>query len=600
MYATGRGRVVMRAKVVKEALRGGKEQLVVTELPYTISKSKLIEQIADLARRGKAEALADIRDETDRDGIRLVIELKRGADAGKALRDLYHRTSLQSTFGAILLALDGGQPRDFNLKELLERFRDHRLEVIRRRSQFDLERAETERHVVEGLLVALKHIDEVVKIIRGAKDRSDASDRLQDRFGLSENQADAILDMRLAKLTALERSQLKARLAELQSLIADLRRILKSEERQLEVMLEELGEVVKRHGNPRRTVILTDDEVEDEGEPELEDQIADEDVVVTVSHEGFVKRIPMHLYRRRMSSGKALADMERHDDDYLERVFVARTRGWILALTERGHCHFLRVLDVPESARASRGQSAYSLLGAADRKDRVVAMIPVEDLAASGRYLVFVSRLGVIKRTSLVEFANPRAGGLIAAGVKKGDRIRDVTLSDGLSEVLLLSSGGRAVRFAESEVPSVGRSAQGVKGMELKETEQVVGVVRIRREANILTVTEDGVAKRIPVGEFPLQKRGGMGNLVTPSSGEGSPIVAALEVLDSDEVMIVTGKGQVTRIAVDAVPLQGRRSQGRKLVKLSGGDRVAEVTRTEGEEGAPAAAPLGDGQLDLL
>ena len=602
MYETGRGRLIMRARVVKEALRGGKEQLVVTEVPYAVSKTRIIEQIAELARRGKVEDISDIRDETDREGIRLVIELKRGAHAGKVLKYLHRHTSLQSTFGAIMLALDHGQPREFNLKELLERFRDHRLDVIRKRSRHDLERAEAERHVIDGLLVALDNIDEVIRIIRGSKDRAQASERLQGKFGLSEIQADAILNMRLARLTALERSQLKARLAELQALIKELKAVLQSEERQLEVMLEELSEVVKEHGDARRTVIL--DEGEEAGEESavpVEEQIADEDVVVTMSHEGFVKRIPMHIYRRRVSSGKALAGMERYDDDYLERVFVARTQGWILAFTEAGQCHFLPVLDVPESARTSRGQSVYALLGA-DRRDRIVAMIPADDLQAADRWLIFLSRGGTMKRTALSEFSNPRVGGVIAAGVKDGDRILDVALSDGLAEVMLLSSGGRAIRFTEAEVPTVGRTAQGVKGMELKEAEEVVGVVLIRREANVLTVSEDGVGKRIPVGEFPLQKRGGMGTLVTASSGAEARVVAALEILDADEVMLITAAGQVLRASAGDIPMQGRRTQGRKLVRLGSGDRVVEVTRTQGGEDDPRAAPVlaGDGQLDLL
>jgi DNA gyrase subunit A len=610
MYETGRGRIIMRARVVKEALRGGKEQLVVTELPYTVSKTKIIDQIADLAKRGKVEDISDIRDETDRDGIRLVIELKRGAKAGRTLKTLFKRTNLQYTFGAIMLALDHGEPKEFNLKQLLERFRDHRLEVIQRRSRFDLEKAEAERHVVQGLLVALDNIDAVIKIIRGSKDRAQASERLQDKFGLSEIQADAILNMRLARLTALERSQLEARLAELKAAIKELKGILASEERQLEVMLDELSEVVKAHGDPRRTVILEEDEEEttkgrgrgkDEVVVEVEEQIADEDVVITLSHEGFVKRVPMHLYRRRVSAGKGLAGMERYEDDYLERIFVARTQGWVLAFTEGGHCHFLPVLDVPESARSSRGQSVYALLGGADRSDRIVSMIPIDDLAQTDRYLVFLSRGGVIKRTALSEFTNPRAGGVKAAGLKDGDAILDVALSDGLAEVMLLSSSGRAIRFAEAEVPPVGRTAQGVKGMALKGSDTVVGMLMIRRDACVLTVSEDALGKRIPVGEFPLQKRGGMGNMVT-ASGAASKTVAALEVLDADEVMLITGGGQVTRIAADEIPEQGRRTQGRKLMKLPAGDRVVEVTRTQGGGGEPAApAPLmGDPQLELL
>ncbi|MCG6957688.1 MAG: DNA gyrase subunit A [Gemmatimonadetes bacterium] len=604
MYTTGRGRVVMRARVVKEARRGGKEQLVVTELPYAVSKSKVIEQIAELARRGKAEEIADIRDETDRDGIRLVIELKRSAKAGKVLNQLYRRTSLQSTFGAIMLALDHGQPREFNLKEMLERFRDHRLDVIQKRCRFDLEKAEAERHIVEGLLVALQHIDEVVKIIRGSKNKAQASEKLQDRFGLSEVQADAILNMRLHRLTALERSHLKARLSELRAQIKELKAILASEERQLEVMLEELGEVVKMWGDGRRTVLL--EEGRDEGgkgeEAAVEQQIADEDVVVTLSHEGFVKRIPMHLYRRRVSAGKALAGMERYEDDYLERVFVARTAGWILSFTEQGQCFFLPVMDVPESARASRGQSIYALVDGADRRDPIVSMIAIDDLGAQARVLLFLSRGGVVKRTDLSDFSNPRAGGIIAAGLKKGDRILEVALSDGLAEVMLLSSAGRAIRFAEDEIPVVGRTAQGVKGIGLKGSEEVVGMVLVRREASVLTVGEDAMGKRTAVSEFPLQKRGGMGNLVTASGGGGARLVAALEVLDADEVMLVTAGGQVSRVEASSIPVRGRRTQGRKLVKLVAGDRVVEVTRSQEGGGAPAADPLAgsDGQLDLL
>jgi len=599
MYKEGRGRVIMRGRVVKESLRGGKEQLVVSELPYMVQKTKLIEQIAELAKKGRAEDVSDIRDESDRDGMRLVIELKRGADAAGTVKLLYRATQLQTTFGAHMLALQDGQPREFDLKQLLESFRDHRLDVIRRRSQHDLEQAEAEKHVIEGLLAALKHIDAVIKIIKAAKDRPDASEKLQKKFGLSEIQADAILNMRLARLTALERNQLQARLEELKALIKELKAILKSEERQLQVMLDELSEVVKKFGDARRTIIL-DEEEEEAEEPALERQLADEDVVVTLSHAGFVKRIPIHLYKRRVDSGKGIAGLERYEDDYLERMFVARTRGWILTFTESGHCYFLPVTDVPESARASRGQSVYALLDGADRKDRIVAMIPVDDLGSEDYFLVFVSRDGVIKRTPLAEFANPRAGGVKAAGVKKGDRILDVALSDGAAEVMLLSRGGRAIRFPEEEVSVVGRTAQGVKGMGLRGDDEVVGVILIRRDAAVMTVSEDGMGKRTPVSEFPLQGRGGLGTLATASGEKVSPIVCALEVLDSDDLVIVTAKGGVTRASAGSVPVQGRRTQGRRMVQLAKGDRVVEVTRAEGEGGAPARGLGGDqGELGL-
>ena len=601
MYHRGRGRVLMRARVVKEGLRGGREQLVVTELPYTVSKTKVIKQIAKMAKAGRAQDVSDIRDETDRDGIRLVVELKRGAKAETVLKMLYKRTNLQVTFGGHLLALDQGQPQVFDLKELIERFRDHRVEVIQRRSRHELEKAEAERHISEGLLAALENIDKIIKIIRASSNRQKASEKLQDSFGFSDIQAAAILDMKLSKLTTLERTQLENRLAELESVISELKQMLGSEELQLKTMLDELGDVVKKYGNERRTVIM-DNEKQEVDESPIENRLIDEDLVVTLSHEGFIKRMPMHLYRRRVGSGKGLAGMERYEDDYLERVFVARTQGWILMFTENGHCYFLPVFDVPESARASRGQSVYSLLEGAERKDRIIAMIPIDDLSIADRYLVFLSKLGLVKRTSISEFSRPRVGGVKAAGLREGDTILDVALSDGTAEVMLLSRSGRAIRFPEDDISIVGRTAQGVKGMTLKDDE-VVGMLLIRRDSTVLTVNEDGIGKRTEVSEFPLQKRGGLGTLAIPSGDEGSPIVSVLEVMEADEVMIITAGGQVSRAAADSVLVQGRRTQGKAIVTVSSGDRVVEVTRAEGRGGGPARDLTGvnvEGQLDLL
>ena len=580
MYETGRGRIVMRARIVKEARRGGKQQLVVTELPYAVSKTRIIRQIADLARRGGAPDIFDIRDESDREGLRLVVELKRGAKAGKVIKLLQKKTSLESTFGAIMIALDDGEPHEFTLVQLLERFKDHRVEVIQRRSQHDLEKAQAEKHVAEGLVAALGAIDEVIGIIRASVNRAEASERLQDLLGLSEIQADAILNMRLAKLTALEQDELKGRLKELKAVIKNLKEILKSEARKLEVMLDELDEIVEKYGDARRTVILDDHGSE---EIEVESAVADEDAVITVSHEGFVKRVPMHLYRRRVSSGKALAGMERFESDYLERVFVARTRGWLLAFTENGHLHFLPVLEVPEGGRASRGQSIYGLTQA-DRGDVIVTILPADDLTAE-RFVVFLTKNGLMKRTKLSEFAHPRARGVIAAGLKEGDRIKDVRLSDGDGEVMLITKAGRAIRFSESDLSVLGRTAQGVKGVDLKGDDSVVGMLLIRRDAWVLSVTEDGKGKRTEVGDFPLQKRGGLGTLAVPS-GDGTPVVSALEVLEGDEVMVVMVSGTVTRLSVDQVPSQGRRTQGRPLVKPAAGDRVVEVTRAYSETGS--------------
>ena len=608
MYETGRGRIVMRSRIVKEARRSGKEQLVVTELPYAVSKTRIIRQIADLARRGGVPDISDIRDESDRDGLRLVVEMKRGAKAGKVIKLLLKKTSLESTFGAIMIALDDGEPHEFTLVQLLERFRDHRVAVIQRRSQHDLEKAQAERHVAEGLVAALGAIDEVIGIIRASANRAEASERLQDLLGLSEIQADAILNMRLAKLTALEQDELKGRLKELRAVIKDLKEILKSEARKLEVMLEELDEIVEKYGDARRTVILGDD---GPGEMEVESMVADENAVITVSHEGFVKRIPMHLYRSRVSSGKALAGMERFETDYLERVFVARTQGWLLAFTENGHLHFLPVLDVPEGGRTSRGQSIYGMTQT-DRSDAIVTTLPADDLTAE-RFVVFLTKYGLMKRTKLSEFAHPRAGGVIAAGLKSGDRIIDVRLSDGEGEVMLITKSGRAIRFPESDLSVLGRTARGVKGVDLKGGDSVVGMLLIRRGAWVLSVTEDGRGKRTEVGDFPLQKRGGLGTLAVPSS-DGTPVVSALEVLEGDEVMVVMASGTVTRLNVDQVPSHGRRTQGPLLVQPVAGDRVVEVTRVHSDTGGRKDEPevveerqdpeaedvLQAGQLDLL
>jgi DNA gyrase subunit A len=483
--------------------------------------------------------------------------------------------------------------------------------VIRRRSRHELEKAEAERHIAEGLLAALDRIDEVIAIIRSSRDRAAASLRLQDRLGISEAQAEAILNMRLARLTALEHDELRARIKALRARIKEFREILGSQERQLDILMQELDGVVERFGDARRTVLLAEGDAEDAS---VEVAMADEDVIVTVSHGGFVKRIPMHIYRRRIAGGKPLAAMDKYDEDYLERVFVARTQGWVMVFTRKGHVHFLPVLEVPEGSRASRGQSLYALVGA-NRGDPIVAVLPVDDLA-SEKVLLFLTRNGLMKRTRLAEYSNPRAGGMIAAGVKAGDEILDVAVSDGSAEVLVLSRGGRAIRFPEDQVPVVGRTAQGVKGMGLKGTDKVVGMLLVRREAQVLTVTDLGVGRRTPVDEFPLQNRGGLGILAL-AEGEGSgALVSVLDVVEGEDVMLVSGGGKVFRVPVVEIPKQSRRARGRRVVTLPSGDRVVEVTRASGprdEEGGGGPeeelvedgalrqpAPWGAEQMELL
>ncbi len=578
MYKTGRGRMRVRGRVVKEKLSRGKSQLVITELPYAVNKTRVIEQIARLSREGKLDEISDLRDESDRDGIRVVIELKRAADGAAVLKKLYRQTPLETTFGAIMLALDHGQPKEFTLLEALEHYRDHRVDVIRRRSTFRLEKAETEKHIIEGLIAALDDIDAVIAIIRGSQDRPEALEKLQARLGLSEVQANAILNMRLARLTGLERVQLDERMRELAKTIKELRAILKSEAKQIEVMLAELAELVELYGDDRRTVIV-DTEPDEEVPDTVESAVADEDVVVTVSRQGFAKRIPMHIYRRRVKGGKALAGMEKYEDDFLEQVFVARTSGWLLAFTESGHTYFQPVLDLPETGRASRGASLYGLVGGA-RTDRIVALLPLEELDADG-YLVFASAKGLIKRTPLTDFSNPRSGGVIGAGVKKGDRIIDVSWSSGESDIMLVTSGGRAIRFPESDVPVVGRTARGVKGVDLKGDDIVVGMIMVRPETTVLTVAADGSGQRTFVEDFPAQKRGGMGTQAVPST-QTAALVGALEVVEDDHVVVVAASGTLTRLDASDVEVGGRRKGGAQLVSLTQGDVVVELARVQG------------------
>jgi len=583
--------MTMRARMVTEAVRGGRKQLVVTELPYAVSKSRIIAQIAGLSRKGVLPDVSDLRDESDREGIRLVLELKRGADAGRIMAKLFKKTALQCTFGAILLALDGGrQPTEFTLRELLARYRDHRLQVIRRRSRFDLEKAETDLHITRGLLVALAHIDEVVAVIRGSADRAHASGRLQDRFGLSDVQADAILRMRLSRLTALEGDQLSAREDSLRAAIGELRALLADEALQLEVMLAELDEVVERYADARRTEIL---EGKDKaGFAYVETGIADEDVVVTLSRQGYLKRIPMHLYRRRVAAGLSLAAMERYEGDYLKKVVVARTRGWILSFTRSGQVYFLRVEDIAEGSRVSRGKSIWALLGI-DRRDPIVATRTIDDLEED-RYLAFATRMGLMKRTRLAEFANPRAGTLIGAAIREGDTLLDVASTGGEAEFLLVTRGGRAIRFPEREVSVVGRAAQGVKGIGLRGDDEVIAFIVALREASVLLVTETGAGKRTSMAEFPVQRRGGLGMRAMPVKGPGGGLVAALEALEDDKVVLVSAVGSVTAVPAVEVALRRRTAPIRPIVDLGPGDRIVDVTRLYGDP--PPAGP----RFDLL
>jgi DNA gyrase subunit A len=594
-YETGRGRIVMRAAIQKESRRGGKEQLVITALPYGVSKPRVIEQIAQLARAGKLPDVADLRDESDRDGMRIVIDLKRGAKTKPIIALLYRQTHLQATFGAIMLALDDGVPRELTLKQMLERFRDFRLEVIRRRATFEAEKARREAHIVEGLLTALDNIDAVIRIIRKAKDPDEASAKLQDRFDLSVVQAKAILDMRLARLTALEVEDLRKQLRELRKRIRELEVLLKSEARQLELLVSELDAIIAAHADERRTTILADSE-----DFEVEHVEAEEQVVITLSHAHYIKRVPVALYRRRASRGQAIAGMDRYEDDFLEHVFVASSSDTLLFFTDQGQAHAIDVRAVPEGGPTSRGRALAQLL-TVEKGARIASLISVSSFEAE-RALIFLTANGTIKRTSLDQYANIRSGGIAAIKLQERDRVLDVQLAEAGTDFVLVTRQGRAIRFPEAEVPSMGRATQGVKGVELRKGDAVIGMVVVRRDASICTITANGYAKRTPLTEYPVQRRGGLGTVTLDVTGRTGPLVTAKELLPGDELMVITAAGRTIRLTDDQVPEQGRATQGKRVLKGDEGDPVVEVARVaheeEGEEGSTGSRSKE--QLELM
>jgi DNA gyrase subunit A len=589
-YEKGRGRVVMRARVYKEQKRSGKEQLVVTEIPYGTNKSRIIEQIAELTRAGKVGDISDLRDESDREGIRVVIELKRGADAAKVMGQLYKWTALQTTFGVISLALDNGVPREFSLKEVLERYRDHRIQVVVRRSAWELDKARDEAHVLRGLIVALKRIDDVVNIIRSSRNRETAARKLEKELKLDERQAEAILNMRLSRLTQLEGKELRERMAELETRMAQLEELLASPALQAAEVRGELLKLTEEYGDPRRTHIF-----DNEKDVKLEDLIAAEEVVVTVSREGYVRQIPMAVYQRGAKRGKGLS-MDRYENDYIERAFVASTEDTLLFLSTDGRAFGLAVRDVPESS--GRGKAVKQLFEGA-RNARIAAVHRVPEFRAD-RFVLFATAEGTVKRTSLDQYSRAR-GGIEAVSLKAGDRVVDARITDGEHEVVLAAAGGRAIRFAEGEIPLQGRVSQGVRGMKLRAQDRVAGMAALRHEGEVVAVTERGFAKRIPLAELPLQKRDGQGNAIHTPGKEMGTLAGLRDVHAGEDLMSITAVGRTLRIKTDAAPLGTRMSEPERTIAVSAHDRVVEITLLAEREpkagdddgaGPEGAAPL--------
>jgi DNA gyrase subunit A len=578
-YTTGRGRILMRARATVETRKSGKDAIVVTEIPFQVNKASLIERIADLVREGEVEGIRDIRDESDRSGMRIVVELKGGADARIILNQLYQKTQLQDTFGVILLALVDNRPVTLTLKQLLEQHVAHRQIVIRRRTQFDLEKAEERAHILEGLKIALANIDAVIALIKKSKNPEEAKDGLIEKFSLSERQALAILDMRLQRLTGLEREKIEEEYLGLIKLIEELRSILASNKKVLELIKEEARDLKKRYGDDRRTEI-----VDSTVEFQVEDLIAVEDMVITISHDGYIKRLPVTTYRRQNRGGRGITGMGVKEEDFVEHLFIGSTHDYILTFSDKGRVYWLKVYEIPQAGRAAKGKAIVNLLEM-QKDERATAFVPVKEFA-DDKFLVQATRHGMIKKTKLSEYGNPRRGGINAIVLKEGDELIDAAITDGTNDIVLAKRGGKAIRFRESTVRLVGRVSQGVIGTDTEGEEGlVVGMVVVRREASLLVVTEKGYGKRTEIGEYRVTGRGGKGILTLKTTDVNGPLVSIHEVVDSDELMIISKKGVLIRLPIANVSMIGRNTQGVRMIKLDEGDEVVGVARVVKEEG---------------
>lgn len=577
-FLTGRGRVVIRAKANVETLKNDRENIIVTEIPYQVNKATLIEKIADLVRAGKITEISNIRDESDRDGMRVVIELKRDAQPAVVLNQLFKHTQMQVTFGVIMLALVNGVPKVLTLQETMMHFLDHRMEVLIRRTKYELEAAEKRAHILEGFIIALDNIDAVIDTIKKSKDVETAKTNLMKKFKLSEIQAKAILDMRLQRLTGLERKKIEDEYKETIKLIARLQGILESEKKRKQIIKEELLVVKERYGDERRTEIIRDYK-----EFSLEDIIAEEDVVVTISHNGFIKRFPVSGYRRQGRGGKGVTGAGTKEDDFIEHMFVASTHQYILFFTEKGRCFWLKVHEIPEGGRTAKGRSIVNLLEK-DKDDNITAFVAVKEFR-DDQSLVMVTEKGTIKKTVLSAYGNVRRGGINAINLVSGDSLIEVKMTDGSSDIVIGTRNGFAIRFNEKNVRDMGRTATGVRGVRLGKGDQVVGLLVIKRQAvSILVVTEKGYGKRSDIIDYRITNRGGKGVITVKTTDKVGKMIALMEVTDKDELVIISTKGMVIRQSVKDIRVMGRNTQGVRVIRLNDGDTIADIARVVSED----------------
>ena len=586
-YDTGRGRIQMRARAqIEEKASSGKSQIVITEIPYQVNKENLVKAIAELVIAKKLEGISGVNDESDKDGMRIVVDLKRDAIPNVVLNQLYKHTAMQSTFGVIMLALDRGAPKIMNLKEVLERFVEHRHSVVVRRTQFDLDAAQAREHILEGLKIAVDNIDEVVEIIRKSKDVPDADARLRKRFGLSEKQSDAILNMRLAKLTGLEIEKLEAELTEVRAEIKELKTILASKPKRMGILKDEMDEVAKKYGDDRRTEILADQD-----DFSVEDLIAEEDMVITISHTGYIKRIAVSTYRRQRRGGRGLQGATTKEEDWIEHLFIASTHDYLMFFTNTGQVYWLKVHEIPQGGRASRGKPVVNCISIKP-DEHVAATVAVREFSAE-RHLIFATRNGTVKKTSLAEYGNVRSTGIRAINIDEGDELIDVQICDETSDIVLATADGMSIRFHQGDVRDMGRVATGVKGIELEKDDQVIGMVVIRRDATLLVVSEKGYGKRSELSDYRVQKRGGKGIITLKRTDKTGALVALMEVQPEDELMLITKHGVIIRQPVEGIRVISRNTQGVRVMNLDSGDTVVDVARVvnEDEEGVEEAAP---------
>jgi len=588
-YENGRGRVVMRARAqIEEKETSNRSQIVVTEIPYQVNKENLVKAIAELATEKKIEGISGINDESDKDGMRIVIELKRDIIPNVVLNQLYKHTQMQTTFGVIMLALTNGAPKIMNLKELLQHFIDHRHTVIIRRNQFDLDAAQAREHILDGLKIAVDNIDEVIKIIRGSDDTAQADARLRKRFGFSEKQSDAILNMRLAKLTGLEIEKLDAELKEVRATIKELKGILASKPKRMAILKEEMEEVAGTFGDERRTEIVAD-----QGEFTVEDLIAEEDMVITVSHGGYIKRIPITTYKRQRRGGRGLNGADLKADDWVEHLFIASTHDYLMFFSDKGQVYWLKVHEIPQAGRAARGKPVVNCI-AIKQDEQIAALVPVREFTED-QSLIFATRKGTVKKTVLSAYGHVRATGICGINIDKDDELIDVQVCDQNSDIILATKDGMSIRFHQGEVRDMGRATTGVKGIELEKDDEVIGMVVVRRDATLLVVSEKGYGKRSELVDYRVQKRGGKGIITLKKTDKTGSIVALKEVIPDDELMMITRHGVIIRLPVDGIRVIGRNTQGVRVMNLDSGDAVVDVARVVKEdEGGAEEAASGD------